>query len=432
MLPTDVLLDISVLGAVTNENRRGKGITGIFRVVEQLADGLARAPEECALTVCAAQHQAHAREHFERHLRPRGVRFARPRLSAPVRPLESALLGTEKFCAEYYVRHGGRHFPLLGRAAWAACRWLLREADPTAVRAARVYHATGSFIPAWVRRYPHLRVFGTVYDLIPIRHPELFHSQPIRHARWQAASFTPEDWALCISESTRRDLLAHSRCDPARALVVPLAADARFHPVNDEEVLAAARARYGIPAEAPYFLSVCTLEPRKNLDAVIRAFVAAVRARHVGPETRLVLVGDMGWMTEKILAAYADSGEARGRILLTGFVDDEDLAALYAGAQAFVYMSLYEGFGLPPLEAMQCGVPVVTGNNSSLPEVVGAAGILLDARDHDGLAETLGRLDGDVDLRTQLAVRSLARAARFSWKQFIGDTLAAYRAALAS
>lgn len=428
----NVLLDISVLGAVTNESRRGKGVTGIFRVVEQLTDGLARSPQECVLTVCAAQHQAHAREHFGRGLRPLGVRFARPRLPTLARPLEPVLLGAEKFCAEYFVRHNGRHFPGVGRGAWAACRWLLREVDPADARAADIYHGTGASIPAWVRRYPNLRAFGTVYDLIPLRHPEFFLPQPIRHARWQAASFTPEDWALCISESTRRDLLAHSHCDPARALVVPLAADGRFHPVGDPAVLAAARARYNIPAEAPYFLSVCTLEPRKNLDAVIRAFVAAVRARHVGPETRLVLVGDLGWMTEKILAAHAASGEARERIVFTGFVADEDLAALYAGARAFLYLSLYEGFGLPPLEAMACGVPVVTSDNSSLPEVVGDAGIMLDARDGDGLAETLGRLDADADLRTGLAARSLARAAGFSWTRFIDATLAAYRLALAN
>ncbi len=389
-------------------------------------------PDECTLTVCAAQHHAHARTHWERALYPRGVSFARPQLPAPVRPLEGALRETERFCAEYFVGHGGRHFPVVGRAVWAACRWLFREPEPAAARGAEVYHSTGAFIPAWVRRYPNLRAFATVYDLIPLRHPEFFLPQPIRHARWQAASFTPEDWALCISESTRRDLLAHSRCDPARALVVPLAADGRFHPVADSAVLAAARARYGIPAQAPYFLSVCTLEPRKNLDAVIRAFVAAVRAGHVGPETRLVLVGDLGWMTEKILAAHANSGEARERILFTGFVADEDLAALYAGAQAFVYMSLYEGFGLPPLEAMACGVPIITSDNSSLPEVVGDAGIMLDARDGDGLAETLGRLDADADLRARLAARSLARAAGFSWTRFIDSTLAAYRLALAS
>ena len=431
MSPVEVLLDISLLGAATDESRRGKGISGIYRVIERLTDGLAHTAE-CRLTVCAGQNQRRVRAYHKHYLTSSGVRFAPPRLSPVARFLEPAVLTTEKFCAEYYVRHNGKHFPAIGRVAWAACRFLLRKVDPAEARAARIYHATSGTVPTWVRRYPHLRVFATVYDLIPIRHPEFFHPQPIRHAQRQAASFTPDDWALCISESTRRDLLAHSRCDPARAVVVPLAADARFHLVDDGEVLVQTRVRYGIPPEVPYFLSVCTLEPRKNLDAVIRAFVAAARAGHIGSETRLVLVGDMGWMTEKILAAHSASGEIRERIVFTGFVADEDLAALYSGAQAFVYMSLYEGFGLPPLEAMSCGVPVVTSNNSSLPEVVGDAGILLDAHDGDGLAEVFGRLDGDVALRTQLAARSLTRASRFSWDKFLHGTLAAYRLASAS
>jgi glycosyltransferase involved in cell wall biosynthesis len=133
-----------------------------------------------------------------------------------------------------------------------------------------------------------------------------------------------------------------------------------------------------------------------------------------------------------ILAALEAPGVPRDRIVLAGFVPDDELAALYSGATAFVYPSLYEGFGLPPLEAMTCGVPVIASNTSSLPEVVGEAGILLDPHDADGLSQAMLALYRDGRLRAELAARSLARAECFGWERFTRRTLDAYRAALAA
>jgi glycosyltransferase involved in cell wall biosynthesis len=120
----------------------------------------------------------------------------------------------------------------------------------------------------------------------------------------------------------------------------------------------------------------------------------------------------------------------RGRIVLTGYVDDADLAPLYRGATAFVYPSLYEGFGLSQLEAMQCGTPVIASNTSSMPEVVGDAGILVDPRDGDALCQAMLDLCRDAPMRARLSERSLARAARFTWERTTREALAAYRAAL--
>jgi glycosyltransferase involved in cell wall biosynthesis len=120
----------------------------------------------------------------------------------------------------------------------------------------------------------------------------------------------------------------------------------------------------------------------------------------------------------------------RDRIVMTGYVAEDDLAPLYSGALAFVYPSLYEGFGLPPLEAMQCGTPVITSNTSSLPEVVGDAGIMVDPLDQDALCDALSRVHGSAALRRELSRRSLARARQFSWERCIDQTLAAYRTAL--
>jgi len=151
---------------------------------------------------------------------------------------------------------------------------------------------------------------------------------------------------------------------------------------------------------------------------------------HKIAELNLVLVGTKGWQYDKI---FQQAGELVGlshRIIFTGFIPDEDLVPLYSGAMGFVYMSLYEGFGLPVLESMQCGTPVITSNNSSLPEVVGGAGIMLDAKDEDGLCHAMYQLYSNKSLREMLRTRALERAKQFSWTRCARETLAGYRKAM--
>jgi glycosyltransferase involved in cell wall biosynthesis len=141
-------------------------------------------------------------------------------------------------------------------------------------------------------------------------------------------------------------------------------------------------------------------------------------------------VGAKGWRDEGIYAAIEDAGVVRDQIILPGYVADADLAPLYSGALAFVYTSLYEGFGLPPLEAMQCGVPVVTANTSSLPEVVGDCGLTVDPADADALSQAMLDLHRSAPLRAELAQKGLARSRHFTWDRCVHDTVAAYRAAV--
>jgi glycosyltransferase involved in cell wall biosynthesis len=281
--------------------------------------------------------------------------------------------------------------------------------------------------PLGDRRVKRVKHFLTVYDMIPLRFPEF--------TGWGDAfrsilgSLRSEDHALVISEYTRGELLdVRPDLDPARVHVTLLAADPeRFHPCGPTQV-AAARARYGIP-DAPYVLSVGTLQPRKNIPLLIRSFAALVRAGEVG-DLHLVLTGRRGWDFDEIFAEAADRQEVRDRIIFTGYVDEADLAPLYSGALVFAYPSLAEGFGLPPLEAMQCGTPVITSNTSSLPEVVGDAGVLVDPRDGDALAQAILDVYRDSDLRADLAARATARARQFTWERYAQQTVDAYRAAL--
>jgi glycosyltransferase involved in cell wall biosynthesis len=245
------------------------------------------------------------------------------------------------------------------------------------------------------------------------------------------ASLTPDDWVLCISEATRQDLLGlRPDLHPERVGVTHLAAADHFQPDMRPERWAEVQRKYGLP-DQPYMLTLSTLEPRKNIGMVIRCFGRLVAAGKLG-DMKLVLVGTKGWMMESIFSELASLGVLRDRVLVTGFVEDGDLAPIYSHAEMFVYPSLMEGFGLPPLEAMQCGIAVIASNTSSLPEVVGEAGITVCPSDEDALSQAMTGLHDDAGLRQRLASAARARAAKFSWKRCASETVAAYARALQS
>ena len=189
------------------------------------------------------------------------------------------------------------------------------------------------------------------------------------------------------------------------------------------------RKKFGIP-NGPYILSLSTLEPRKNIAQTIRCFVRLLEQEKID-DLSLVLVGSKGWDYDSIFEEIAASPKIRDRIIVTGYAADEDLAPLYSGATMFVYPSFYEGFGLPPLEAMQCGVPVITSNTSSLPEVVGEAGIMVDPHDADELSQAMLKIYNSTDARQRMSLESLEQAQKFSWKRCAEQTIDTYKAAVA-
>ncbi len=216
---------------------------------------------------------------------------------------------------------------------------------------------------------------------------------------------------LADSENTRRDLIRFWDTPPDKVHVLYPGLAPHFRPVKEGDVLARVRARYALPDR--FILSVSRLEPRKNFPGLIRAF-NRLKARTRLPH-HLVIAGGKGWLYEPIFEEAARS-PYREEIHFPGFVADEDLPALYTLADAFAYPSFYEGFGFPPLEAMACGTPVICADNSSLPEVVGEAGILLPAEDEDGWADALARVLTDAGLRERLREEGFRQAARFTWQ----------------
>jgi glycosyltransferase involved in cell wall biosynthesis len=261
----------------------------------------------------------------------------------------------------------------------------------------------------------------TVHDLIWLKTPE--HHKPLN--RWYLDWTMPlycrrADHIIAVSETTRRDLITAYHLPPEKITVIHEAADPRFRPQALERQ-AQVRAAYGLPAQ--FLLYVGTLEPRKNLERLLAAWAPLYQSGDCPP---LVIVGKRGWLCEGFFAAL-EASPAREGVLLTGYVPDPDLPALYSAATAFVWPSLYEGFGLPPLEAMACGVPVICSNASSMPEVVGDAAVLFDPEDEESLRATLLQVMLGPELRDDLRARGLNRASIFSWERAACETRAVYK-----
>jgi glycosyltransferase involved in cell wall biosynthesis len=280
-----------------------------------------------------------------------------------------------------------------------------------------VYHSTYYLMP-YMTSVPTLL---TLYDLIPVYFPE--HST--LKARWlfrwaTVLALRSAQHTLVISEATRRDFLACFPLQRERMTAIPLAADPAFTP-QPPDIIAALRARYPLPEK--FLLYLGSNKPHKNLVRLIEAW-AVVQAE--APDVTLVVAGT--WLLQH--PEPRQRAQALGiddRVCWLGALPDTDLPALYASADVFVFPSLYEGFGLPVIEALACGTPVACANTSSLPEVAGDAAVLFDPTQTAAIVDALRQILGDAGLRAGLRQNGLAQAAKFSWRQTALKTLELYR-----
>jgi glycosyltransferase involved in cell wall biosynthesis len=283
------------------------------------------------------------------------------------------------------------------------------------------------FVPAHVLPLVHpRRSVVTIHDLGYHYYPEAHTLSQNAYLRWSTRHNARTAARVVVdSEATQRDVAHYYGVSTEKLTVVYPGRDETLAPVADPAVLAAVRARYGLAG--PYVLYVGTLQPRKNLVRLVRAFseLQAARGRDGGPIAglQLVLAGQKGWLYEEILTQVRKL-DLSGTVVLTGYVPDTDLPALLSGALAFVFPSLYEGFGLPVLEAMACGTPVVCSSVSSLPEVAGDAALLVDPLDEGALSEALHRLVADEGLRRGLVERGFRQVERFSWQRCAREVMA--------
>ena len=419
-----VILDIGFLGHAHDEKSARRGAQ---RVAGHLFEGLVKSGRY-DLSFVATSHLAGAHD------------FLAAQNISPAEKLRSQ-------SGQLHLSRGGRRLANLihgsmenrslparaGRRALAqvvrAC--LAGEPQLTArlLENADIYHSPHRPFPAAVQTHARLKRFITLHDFIPLKNPEYFsgNAQPFMDA--VLACLTPDNFAFCVSEITRDDTLNFSKIPPENVFVTPLAADANiFYPETDPGKIAAVRRRFAIP-DGPYLLALSAHDRHKNFPHLIRCFGALVESGEL-LDTTLVMVGPNPGRNPEVLEALTKYPRAKARVLVAGFVPDEDLAAIYSGATAFLFPSLAEGFGIPPLEAMQCGTPVIASNTTSMPEVIGDAGILLAPTDENSWCQTVLRICREEKLRAELRQKSLARSHLFSWQRFMDATLRGYEKSL--
>ncbi len=310
-----------------------------------------------------------------------------------------------------------RDLSSLSRFAWDQFQFPLR-----AMRShAELLHQPAFSAPVL---YPG-KVVVTVHDLIA----RLFGSD-IRFgsrqyfARWMPFSYRRADHIIAVSEHTKKDIVRELHIPEEKITVIYLAAGSEFSPDRDPKVVKAVTDKYGVTQ--PYFVHIGTINPRKNLEFLVRAFSGVVKRY---PDVSLVITGKKGWYYDGLFRAVTDLGLEK-KVIFTGYVADEEKPLLYNGALACVFPSVYEGFGLPPLEAMASGTPVVASKSSSVPEIVGGAGILADPADSAAWVTAMEAVLTKPKLRAELTTKGLHQASQFTWKKTARETIKIYEQVL--
>lgn len=266
------------------------------------------------------------------------------------------------------------------------------------------------------------RLVATIYDLTALTHPECHRRQNVRICvKGIRDAVRYADAIIAISEHTKKDLVEHAGCPPELVTVTPLAADPMYRPVDEPAGHDRVRTRYGLPRR--YILFIGSLEPRKNVRTLIEAY--ARLPERLRQEFSLVVAGARGWKNSDVQDTVGRLG-VEDHVTFAGYIDRADISTVYSMAEVFVYPSLYEGFGLPILESMACGTPVITSNTSSMPEVAGEAAELVTPTDTDELASALTRVLDDEALRLDMRARGLERSGEFTWERCARETVGVY------
>ena len=260
-----------------------------------------------------------------------------------------------------------------------------------------------------------------LYDTIPLLFSEYY---PTLKTYWFSVlvryiKTKPNCKYFSISQSCKNDFVRILDMNPDDITVIPLAAGDNFYHEKDNKKIKKVLEKYNIPTNKKYVFSLCTLEPRKNLIRSVKTFIEFIKKNKIND--MVFVLGGAHWdeFIGKLEKEIKDLGKYKDKIIRAGYIEDEDLASLYSGATFFVYTSQYEGFGLPPLEAMKCGCPVITSNNSSLPEVVGNAGIMIDYDSDEQHIAAYEKYYTDEKYRKEMAKKGLVRSKMFSWEKTV-------------
>lgn len=281
-----------------------------------------------------------------------------------------------------------------------------------------LFHGTNYEIPLWSK----LPSVVTIHDLSLLLHPEAHERHLVRRARWRLPLMARRASKIITpTNSVKSEVCERLEISPDRVVVTPEAPRMDFRRREDLEVREVL-SRLGIKDD--FLLFVGTLEPRKNLFRLLEAFERVLRETSLSPQ--LVIAGGQGWLMEN-LSSVIEEKKLQHHVRLTGYLKDEDLCALYSSCKAFIYPSLYEGFGLPPLEAMACGAPVITSGIPSIAETVGGAARLVEPHDGNELSASMLELLSDEDMRRHFSEAGVERAKTFTWEKTARQTLEVYR-----
>lgn len=290
---------------------------------------------------------------------------------------------------------------------------------------ADIYHFFNFICPPKIKG----KVIITVYDMVFKLYPETMTSANFNRLKKNLLrSCQQADAIITISQNSKSEIVQHMGVPEEKIHIIPPAVDFEvFHPKYSELMTSTIKAKYKIPHG--YFLYLGTIEPRKNIPLIIRAYKKLSDTK--GDIPGLVLAGTKGWKCGDILAEVDDLG-LNNKVKFTEYIDQEDVPILMKGAKALIFPSFYEGFGMPPLEAMACGTPVIVSNSSSLPEVVGSAGMLIDPCSDHELYEAMVRINEDRDFVKGLKALGLKQALKFSWQKSADQTIMLYRSLMGS
>ena len=339
-------------------------------------------------------------------------------------PLPRSYAFNERFHFEHMpIPNLVRRSPVLEKLLWEQ---YTAPAGASRVKA-DLFHVP-FFAPPYFSRTPHV---ATIHDIIPVRLPVYRDSPRMRaYMRLVTRAARKSSLIITVSQHAKKDIIDVLKVPAERIRVTYEAAGDEYKPVTDPEMLARARARYGLSAGSRYILYLGGLDHRKNVPLLVRAF-AHVFQQVNDPKLHLLVAGNPDQKSGPLFPdprpVAADLGMS-GQIIYR-YIEEEDKPAIYSDASVFVYPSYYEGFGLPPLEAMSCGAPVICSNRTSLPEVVGDAALTFDPDNTGQLVAAMRSVLTNPELAADLRARSLQQAARFNWRKTATETLAAYEEA---
>lgn len=413
-----VAFELSTIGLGAVEGENGKHRAGLFRFNTEMVQSLF-AREDIKAYVFFGEYP-HVYQCGYNYLKYTGLKFDTVFENTP----------SETKVYEIINRIGSKDIrPTIARNV---SRFIKLVKSPRIPQNIDIFHSFYYPLPKYIKPLQNT-CFRTIHDLTPLLFPRMFLEGHRRKFIKGLKQITPQyDWFFTVSRHTKNDLCKILKISEERVFVTPLAACPKnFYPISDNQIISRVKQHLKIP-DQPYFLSLATLEPRKNLKIALTAFKEFVQEQNPKPDILFVLVGRKGWLIDQLINTVKSDPVLKKRIILPGFVPDKMLAPLLSGAIAFVYPSLYEGFGLPVLEAMQCGTPVITTNRSSIPEVTGKAAIMVGGRNRKELVMAFHKISTDNNYRRELSIKGIERARKFTWGKSAQKTVRGYKIAIQS